>query len=108
MKRTRAERRHNDFTKAKRKWRLDLDTALEISQQPFDKENNNPYLGRFWLMYNNLHQYSKNKIFCSCWMCSKKTNPKNIHGVSNNWSISDRRKLEDMNSQEQEPIDEEN
>lgn len=28
------------------------------------------------LMYDNLHQYSKNKIHCSCPMCSPKTNNK--------------------------------
>lgn len=23
--------------------------------------------------YDNLHQYSKNKIHCSCWMCRRKS-----------------------------------
>lgn len=29
--------------------------------------------------YNNLHQYSKNKIHCSCPMCSAKTRNKGKH-----------------------------
>ena len=106
MKRTRAERRHNDFAKAKRKWRLDLDTALDLHAE----ESKDSYNSKYWLTYNNLHQYSKNKIYCSCWMCAKKTNPrkfKHMHGAPMNWSVSDKRKLEDMDNQEQEQIDEE-
>lgn len=26
-----------------------------------------------WEYYDNLHQYSKNKIHCSCWMCRRKS-----------------------------------
>lgn len=101
MRRTRAERRHNDWTKARRKWRLDVDTALESSCTTAKSS----YYERFWLTYKNLHQYSKNKIYCSCWMCVQKTNPKrfkHLHGAPMNWSIADRRKIEDMNYQEQE------
>lgn len=29
--------------------------------------NSDNYTNGDW--YNNLHQYSKNKIHCSCWMC---------------------------------------
>lgn len=38
--------------------------------------------------YDNLHQYSKNKIHCSCWLCR-------FHGPS----ASDARKMEDGKSQ---------
>ena len=31
--------------------------------------------------YNNLHQYSKNKIHCSCRLCSCKTNQKYEHAA---------------------------
>lgn len=31
--------------------------------------------------YNNLHQYSKNKIHCSCGMCSCKTNQHHEHSA---------------------------
>ena len=34
------------------------------------------YNGKEWPYYNNLHQYSKNKIHCSCPMCSPKTRNK--------------------------------
>ena len=75
--RSRAWRRYKNYTKAKRKREIDLD----VSWYP-----------NFWLgysdgeyifskrgMYNNLHQYSKNKIHCSCPMCSAKTRNKGKH-----------------------------
>ena len=34
------------------------------------------YNGKEWPYYNNLHQYSKNKIHCSCPICSPKTRNK--------------------------------
>ena len=53
--------------------------------------------------YDNLHQYSKNKIHCSCPMCSAKTRNKrkrngNRWGFapSINYKISDKRKVEAM------------
>lgn len=99
--RTRAERRHNDWRKAKRKWRMDLDTALEWSRPNVQIGNKHWYNEHYWLWYDNLHQYSKNKIHCSCGMCSRyhKTNNKGrrrkIHGnyaPSYNPSIRDRRR----------------
>lgn len=48
----RATRRKTDKAKAKRKQRI----ASKIY-------NGYPY-------YSNLHQYSKNKIHCSCWRCA--------------------------------------
>ena len=86
--RTRAEKRHNDWKKAIRKRKII-----------------NAY---GWDYYDNLHQYSKNKIHCSCGMCSRyrKTNnrgrKRRIHGnyaTSKNWSESDRRKLDEMEDQ---------
>ena len=55
-----AEKRHNDFKKAIRKRNIDreLDAASIYHHD--------------W--YDNLHQYSKNKIHCSCPDCSPKTN----------------------------------
>lgn len=55
--------------------------------------------------YNNLHQYSKNKIHCSCPMCSAKTNNKNgKHGrcwaPSRNYKISDIRKIQKLEYEE--------
>ena len=61
--------------------------------------------------YDNLHQYSKNKIHCSCPMCSPKTRNKGNrrHGArgwehSINYKISDLRKHKDMDYQEEEAI----
>ena len=81
--RNRAEKRHNDWIKAIRKRRI----VNEVDH--FD-------------MYDNLHQYSKNKNFCSCWMCRVKTNNKGKHccwAPSKNWSESDKRKLDEMADQ---------
>ena len=70
--------------------------------------------------YDNLHQYSKNKIHCSCPMCSgmAKTNSKNVnkggakpetrkylgfgttnHRIHKNWNISDIKKINSCESQ---------
>ena len=80
-----AEKRHNDWTKAIRKRRI----VNEVDH--FD-------------MYDNLHQYSKNKNFCSCWACSRKTNNKHRSGArgwvpSENWSIKDEKRITEMNDQ---------
>ena len=52
--RTRAERRKNDFNKAIRK--------KNIAERHYG-----------FAYYDNTHQYSKNKIHCSCPLCSSKT-----------------------------------
>ena len=51
--------------------------------------------------YDNLHQYSKNKIHCSCPMCSAKTRNKGNSkhkGMSRpiNYKISDIRKIQKL------------
>ena len=84
-----AEKRHNDYKKAIRKRRIDRE---------LDGTNINH---RDW--YDNLHAYSKNKIHCSCPMCSSKTNNrgrKGSWGPNINWSVNDKRKLEQLNYQE--------
>lgn len=68
------------------------------------------------IYYDNLHQYSKNKIHCSCPMCSgtAKTNSKHInkgginslgknfgfgttnHRKGKNWSVADLKQIERM------------
>lgn len=52
-------------------------------------------------LYDNLHQYSKNKIHCSCAMCVAKTKNKGHrrtksgnYAPSINWAISDKRQIE--------------
>ena len=81
MGRTRAERRHNNVSKAIRKERI----VKEIYSN-FDG----------W--YDNLHQYSKNKIHCSCPMCASKTNRKrrNWYGRAYDPPIRDIRKIEKL------------
>lgn len=54
-----------------------------------------------WHYYNNLHQYSKNKIHCSCPMCSTKTKNKGKRKKGNyhrarNYKRMDVRRLIDM------------
>lgn len=59
--------------------------------------------------FNNLHQYSKNQIHCSCPMCSRKTNNKGKnrlkHGnyyPSKDWKHSDAIKIESSKQELQE------
>lgn len=46
--------------------------------------------------YQNLHQYSKNKIHCSCWMCQSRSGENNS---TKNYRASDRRKLDRVRSE---------
>jgi len=80
--RTKAEKRHNDWKKAIRKKKI-------INAYGYD-------------LYDNLHEYSKNKIHCSCPLCackSKGKKAKRLTGPAECWSISDRRKFEEMEDQ---------
>lgn len=78
--RNRAEKRHNDWKKAIRK-----------------KKIINAY---GWDYYDNLHQYSKNKIHCSCPLCRAKTaKKKQVWNGGKNWSITDERRIEEMEDQ---------
>lgn len=80
--RTLAEKRHNDVTKAIRK-----------------KNICRFFYG--WDYYDNLHEYSKNKIHCSCLMCSSKTNSRGRYGIaSKNWKHSDAKKIIKMKEEE--------
>ena len=49
--------------------------------------------------YDNLHQYSKNKIHCSCPDCSEKTNQK-VKGRKKNYKISDQKKINQLDYEE--------
>lgn len=73
--RTRAERRKKDFAKAKRKQAIIKHYGLD------------------W--YDNLHQYSKNKIHCSCALCACKT-----RGLGrDDWPLVDLRRITEMRDQ---------
>lgn len=74
--RTRAERRKNDYSKAIRKKSI---------SECCDGVG----------FYNNLHQYSKNKIHCSCPLCSAKTSK---YGNTPNYKHSDELKIDSMKS----------
>ena len=72
--RGRAWRRYKDYTKAKRKREIDIHCNWwPIKYKSFF---NYEFLNNRKGMYDNLHQYSKNKIHCSCPMCSAKTRNK--------------------------------
>ena len=100
----RGNRRKQNARKALRKQR--------ISREIFDCE-----------MYDNLHEYDKNKVHCSCPMCKDKTNTSKdkSHGPTDqsrpystkipttndrygkkNYKISDRKKIDDMREQERD------
>lgn len=81
MLRTRAERRHKDIIKALRK--RNITRTWQAG-------------GLDWEYYDNLHQYSKNKIHCSCPYCSIKTK-NNFYGPSKIYKKSDLVKLERLN-----------
>ena len=84
--RNKAEKRHNDWKKAIRKRKIDRE------RDPRDTHD--------W--YDNLHQYSKNKIHCSCPLCSCKTRGKTVKktgGPGENWSLQDTKRLEEMKDQ---------
>ena len=72
--RTRAWRRYKNYTKAKRKRKIDLVSHWWPANYAnlFNYAMRESRIG--W--YDNLHQYSKNKIHCSCPMCSAKTRNK--------------------------------
>lgn len=58
MERTRAQRRYDSRRKALRKKHLSDNFWHDAAEHPY---------------YDNLHQYSKNKIHCSCSWCSMKS-----------------------------------
>lgn len=84
---TGGENRRNSILKALRKRRIDHEVYN--------------YHDRDHGFYDNLHQYSKNKIHCSCPMCSAKTKnkgrrKKNWWAPSRNYKISDLRKIQKL------------
>jgi len=81
--RNRAEKRHNDWKKAIRK--------RKIVKEVYCWNNE---------LYDNLHQYSKNKIHCSCPFCRAKTaKKKQVWSGGKNWPAADERRIEEMEDQ---------
>lgn len=72
-------KRHMDYTKALRK------RNIARKHYGFD-------------YYDNLHQYSDNKIHCSCHLCARKTNHKHRtygdYSPTKNWKKSDYLKIQ--------------
>ena len=96
--RSRGYYRDVGYRKAKRKQR--------ITEEVYGDGLSHPY-------YDNLHQFSKNKVHCSCPICSAKTRNKGKrrHGAgrrapSINYKISDLRKIQSMDSQFEDMIEE--
>ena len=78
MSRSRDYNRKMAYTKAIRKRKIARETYYALDNE--------------WEYYDNLHQYSKNKIHCSCPNCSSKTRNKGRRGKSNyNRSINYKR-----------------
>lgn len=71
--RSRAYNRRMSYLKALRK--------KKITEEVY-WDGNGPYYHPY---YNNLHQYSKNKIHCSCPMCSEKTKVRRTRGAGYGW-----------------------
>ena len=94
--RNRGWRRKKNFSKAKRK--RDIDIAVNFNPWFSYAENH--------CLYNSLNEYSKNKVHCSCGLCTAKTRnkghrrnrPKN-YMPSINYDIHDKRKLDSMNDE---------
>ena len=92
--------RRISFIKALRKRRIDHDVYCPYYYRGTEKD---PDAG----FYKNLHQYSKNKIHCSCPMCSAKTRNKGSSknkgmAPSINYKISDVRKIQRMDISKQD------
>ena len=84
--RGKAWRRHKDYSKAKRK--KDIDYSINAGKTYFHP----------W--YNNLHQYSENKIHCSCPMCrnkSKNSGAAAMYNGASNPTMMDLRRQLSMN-----------
>ena len=101
MYRKRAWRRYKNYTKAKRKRDIDLAVSWYPSFWPGFSDGEYVFPNRG--MYKNLHQYSKNKIHCSCPRCSFKTNNRSRrkwYGKGGkNWKHSDLIKINKLESQ---------
>lgn len=90
---TGGENRRKSITKALRKRNIDRAVYCRFY-------DDHPY-------YDNLHQYSKNKIHCSCPLCASKTRNKGNSKLKGkyppiNYKISDIRKIQKLEYSETE------
>ena len=108
--RNRAWRRYKNYTKAKRKREIDLSVSwwnYSIYNNPIRPNYFSPSAKIHYGMYENLHQYSKNKIHCSCPMCSAKTRNKGHRRKRKNYAPSINYRLMDKKRQQSMTEDEE-
>lgn len=80
--------RHKSFVKARRKQKISRSIYYSSPYSSGD-------------FYNNFHQYSKNKIHCSCPLCSTKTRNKGRRRTKHpgNYSPSINYKIQDLRTQ---------
>ena len=83
--RTRSERRHNDWKHIHRKLFI-----VRHTWSFFDED-----WKKDWKMFKEIHRWSKQKVHCSCRMCSAKTS-------KDGWSPSSKRQIESAMSSFQE------
>jgi len=95
--RGRAWRRYKNYTKAKRK--RDIDIHSNWWPINYTSLFNHEFLNNRKGMYDNLHQYSKNKIHCSCPMCSAKTRNKGHRRKRKNYAPAINYRRMDMRRQ---------
>lgn len=107
MSRPRAWRRYKNYIKAKRKRDIDLNDSWwnwSIYNNPIRPSYYSSSYKPKYGMYDNLHQYSKNKIHCSCPICSAKTRNKGKrrkrknYAPSINYSMMDLKKQQSMDA----------
>lgn len=86
-------------------WRRDMNKRKALRKRRIDREVHYYFSTSNSDWYDNLHEYSKNKIHCSCGMCSRyrKTNNKGAsrlisgnYAPSKNWKKSDQKRLLEM------------
>ena len=85
-----------------RKYSRRMSYLKALRKQRLDKERS---AGRWPLYYNNLHEYSKGKIHCSCPLCSAKTRNKGRHrkyAPAINYRRMDMRRQMAMSADEQD------
>lgn len=90
----------------------DVSMRKALRKRRISKEvYSNSYANKDWEYYDNLHQFSKNKIHCSCPCCCAKTRNKGHrrykHGNYNrnlNYKASDLRRLLAMDEEEMEYV----
>ena len=93
MARGRAWRRYKDYTKAKRKRNID------ISRNRWATGADGIHM---YTWYKHLHQYSKNKIHCSCPMCRAKTKRNDYYVVGHSYTMADLKQIMRMKDSEKD------